>query len=449
MTHTSETGIKRDSVSEIKPDRFDSGTSRIRILGIGGRRLAAVLLGWFFVVFDGYDLIVYGTVQGKIMEEWNLSAGIAGTIGSTAFLGMVVGAVSIGRISDRVGRKAAIISSVLVLSVFTLLCAFAPNPWVFGFMRFFAGIGLGGLVPAVNAMVSDLVPRKSMSKWSTVMMSGVPIGGSIAAVLAQFVVPSHDEWGWRMMFLFALIPIVFGLPLAMKVIPSDSELAADRADRFEIVDEATMPSKKGFKDLLGSRYRTVSIWFAVATFFTLLAWYGLATWLPKLMQEDGYDLGAALNLTLALNLGAVIGSIITAWAGDRFGPFRSGAVAAGVAGLALLVLVGNPEVTVVYVVLILAGIGTHGTQNLIIAAIATYYPHDLRGTALGWALGVGRFGAVLAPQLAGLLLGWGFGVDSNYILFACSALLSATSLVILQGLSSRNTAPGVTTKSAA
>ncbi|NMB23487.1 MAG: aromatic acid/H+ symport family MFS transporter, partial [Corynebacterium sp.] len=189
-------------------DTLESQQHSFTILGIGGRRLAAVLLGWFFVVFDGYDLIVYGTVQSALANEWGLGSAQLGTIGSMAFFGMAIGAVFIGRLSDRLGRKAAVIGSVVILSVFTLLCAFAPNPWVFGAFRFIAGLGLGGLVPSVNAMVSDLVPRRTMSAWATVMMSGVPLGGSIAAVLAGPIVTSSEEWGWRLMFLLALVPLV-------------------------------------------------------------------------------------------------------------------------------------------------------------------------------------------------------------------------------------------------
>lgn len=413
------------------------GGKGLTILGISGRRLAAVLIGWFFVVFDGYDLIVYGTVQTELMEEWNLNSAQAGTIGSTAFLGMVIGAVWVGRLSDRLGRKFAVISSVIVLSIFTLLCAFAISPWMFGAFRLLAGIGLGGLVPSVNAMTSDLVPRKKMSAWATVMMSGVPLGGSIAAVLAQFIVPLHDDWGWRFMFLLALIPLVVGLPIALKVIPSDKEIREDHAAR-EGADPEEVP---GFKDLLGAKYRTVTLWFAIATFVTLLAWYGLGTWLPRLMQEAGYDFGASLNFTLALNLGAILGSVVTAWAGVRFGPVISGSVAAGVAGVALLLLLTEPTIAAVYVILVLAGVGTHGTQILIIAAVADFYPHNLRGTALGWALGVGRLGAVLAPQLAGLLLNWGLGVGSNYLLFAVSALLSSAALLILFNIQRRRPTP--------
>lgn len=403
------------------------------ILGISGRRLAAVLIGWFFVVFDGYDLIVYGTVQSALAKEWDLNSATLGTIGSTAFFGMALGAVFIGRLSDRVGRKAAVIGSVLILSVFTILCAFAPNPWVFGMFRFIAGLGLGGLVPSVNAMTSDLVPRKYMSAWATVMMSGVPLGGSLAAILARFIVPSSEEWGWRIMFLIAFVPLIIGLPIAMKVIPSDKAIKAD----FESREGAQTPAR--FRDLLVHPYRWISIWFALATFVTLLAWYGLGTWLPRLMETAGYDFGHALMFTLALNLGAVLGSVITAWAGDRFGPIRSGVVAAGIAGIALLCLLTYPPVTVVYLILVLAGVGTHGTQILIIAAVANFYPSNLRGTALGWALGVGRIGAVVAPQLAGLLLTWGLGVNSNFIMFGVAALLSSLSLAILLRLQNRNT----------
>lgn len=420
LTHHSEPLIEQAPYPPIK--RGDDG--RFKVLGISGRRLAAVLIGWFFVVFDGYDLIVYGTVQTALSHEWGLDNAQLGAIGSTAFLGMVIGAVLVGRLSDSLGRKLAVIGSVLILSIFTLLCAFAPNPWTFGVFRLIAGIGLGGLVPSVNAMTSDLVPRNKIAAWSTVMMSGVPIGGSIAAILAKWIVPAHEE-GWRVMFLIAVVPLAIGLPIALKVIPSSKTIEADYEAREGHDDPA------GFKELLVGKYRAISIWFAIATFVTLLAWYGLGTWLPRLMETAGYNLGAALMFTLALNLGAVLGSITTAWAGDRFGTLPTGIVAAGVAGVALLLLLVHPPVWMVYLILIAAGVGTHGTQILIIAAIANFYPHNLRGTALGWALGVGRLGAVLAPQAAGLLLSMGLGVGSNYIMFGGAALLSAASLFVL------------------
>ena len=137
---------------------------------------------------------------------------------------------------------------------------------MFATMRLLAGIGLAGLLPCVNAIIADLVPARYVSAWATLMMSGVPLGGSTAAIIARWVVPFDPDWGWRCMFLIALAGIVIGLPVAIAVIPADSKKSR------ETQREAR------FFDLLNPTYRAVTIWFLIATFVTLLAWYGLGTW---------------------------------------------------------------------------------------------------------------------------------------------------------------------------
>lgn len=381
------------------------------------------------MVFDGYDLIVYGTVQSSLISEtgWGLSKATAGTIGSMAFVGMMIGAIFAGRMADSWGRRRTILGCAIVFSIFTILCAFAPNAAVFGGLRLLAGIGLGGLVPSANALVAELVTAKWRSTIATLMMSGVPIGGSIAALVGIQLIPA---FGWQSMFLVAVLALLIVVPLGLKYLPetlapvpatgSPTDKAADRARSIE--------EPIGFKSLLRAPYLGVSLLFALATIATLFAWYGLGTWLPNLMQLAGYNLGSALTFALALNLGAVAGSVITAWAGTRFGPIPTAIAAAAVAAGALVVLVTGPPVTVVYLMLVLAGVGTHGTQCLIIAAVASHYPGHLRGTALGWALGTGRIGAVAAPQVGGLLLTAGLGVNSNFLAFAGAAAIAAVLL---------------------
>jgi AAHS family benzoate transporter-like MFS transporter len=376
------------------------------------------------VVFDGYDLIVYGTVQSSLISEtgWGLTKATAGTIGSMAFLGMMIGAIFAGRMADSWGRRRTILGCAVVFSVFTVLCAFAPNAAIFGILRLLAGIGLGGLVPSANALVAELVPTKWRSTIATLMMSGVPIGGSIAALVGIQLIPA---FGWQSMFLVAVLALVIVVPLGLKYLPET--LGSERDTRS---GKATANGKAstGFSSLLRAPYLGISMLFAVATIATLFAWYGLGTWLPNLMQLAGYNLGSALTFALALNLGAVAGSVITAWAGTRFGPVPTAIAAAAVAAGALVVLVTGPPVTVVYLMLVLAGVGTHGTQCLIIAAVANHYPAHLRGTALGWALGTGRIGAVAAPQAGGLLLAAGLGVNSNFLAFAGAAAIAAVLL---------------------
>lgn len=291
---------------------------------------------------------------------------------------------------------------------------------VFGALRLLAGIGLGGLVPSANAMVAELVPDRWRSTMATLMMSGVPIGGSIAAVTGIWVIPA---FGWEAMFLVAVIALVVVVPMAFRYLPETLS--------FEHRSGPGARRGSGFGTLLRAPYAGASVLFAVASLAILFAWYGLGTWLPNLMEQAGYDLGSALTFALALNLGAVAGSVVTAWAGDRFGAAPAAAAAALVAGIGLAVIMTTPPVGVVYAMLILAGVGTHGTAALLIAAVANHYPERMRGTALGWAMGMGRIGAVAAPQVGGLLLVSGLGVNSNFLVFALGAVLAAVLFAVI------------------
>jgi AAHS family benzoate transporter-like MFS transporter len=402
------------------------------------------LLCWLIVVFDGYDLIVYGTTLPNLLHEkgWGLTPTTAGFIGSLAFAGMLVGALSAGLLADRLGRRRTILWATLWFSLFTALCAFAPSPEVFGLLRFLAGLGLGGLVPSANALTAEFVSRKHRSAVSTIMMSGVPIGGSAAALLGLWLLP---ELGWRSMYAVAFAAVLVLLPVCFAFLPESPtwlrahgrvEEAVRLEEQYGLVhDPSEHPEEDhapGFGTILRGQWLRPTVLFAAATVATLFAWYGLGTWLPKLMGSDArFDMGKPLYFLLALNLGAVLGSIVTAWAGVRFGPLKSAIGAAAVAALGLAYLLTYPsDVLPIYAAIILAGVGTHGTQCLIIAAVASHYPPKLRGTSLGFALGVGRLGAVLAPQVGGLLLDADLGVGSNFLAFSLAAALAAVLLFV-------------------
>ena len=401
------------------------------------------VLCWLIVVFDGYDLIVYGTTLPLLQEEpgWGLTASAAGFIGSLAFAGMLVGALAAGSLADRLGRRRTILWSTLWFSLFTALCAFAPGPEVFGLFRFLAGLGLGGLVPSANALTAEFVRVRGRSAVATFMMSGVPIGGCVAALLGLGLLPA---FGWRAMYAVAFLAVVVLLPVCVAVLPESpvwlrTHGRVAEAERVESAygidpvdeDRQAQHATSGLRALFATPWVAATTLFALATVFTLFAWYGLGTWLPKLMASDArFDMGAPLSFLLALNIGAVAGSFITAWAGMRFGPLRSAIGAAVAAAVGLAFLLTYPSSTLpIYAALILAGVGTHGTQCLVIAAVASHYPPRLRGTALGFALGTGRIGAVLAPQVGGWLLDARLGVGSNFLAFSLAAAAAAVLLV--------------------
>jgi MFS transporter, AAHS family, benzoate transport protein len=387
---------------------------------------------------------VFGTVQSSLISDtdWGLTDAGLGVVGSMAFVGMMIGALFAGRLADALGRRRTILACAVVFSLFTILCAFAPSAWAFGGFRLVAGIGLGGLVPSANAMVAELVPDRWRSSIATLMMSGVPIGGSLAALLG---IPMIPALGWPSMFLVAALALVVVVPLGFIYLP-ETLASEERARKAPAAGAATQAPGRvgGYAGLLRQPYLLVSVMFALATLATLFAWYGLGTWLPRAMESLGYNLGSALTFSLSLNIGAVLGSIITAWAGDRYGAVKSGVVAAALAGVALIALLLSPPVWLVYVILMIAGVGTHGTQCLIIAAVSNHYPGYLRGTALGWALGVGRLGAVTAPLVAGFLLNNGYGAGSLFVAFGIAAVAAAILMLIIiaQGHGGRSTDRG-------
>nr|WP_171007135.1 MFS transporter [Brevibacterium sp. XM4083] len=379
----------------------------------------AIFVSWTLVVSDGYDLIVFGTVQSSLIEStgWGLTNASIGTLGSLAFVGMMLGALFGGRLGDRFGQKRTVIFCTIVFTCLNALCGAVDSPVLFGVLRFLAGVGLGGLLPSSNALVAGLVAPRWRATVATIMMSGVPVGGILAALTGLIVIPTL---GWRWMFFLTLVSLLI-IPFALKYLPSrgpeEASARADRANR---------------SSLFAGPYALISALFAIAALAVLFVWFGLGIWLPRLLETQGYDLGSALTFALTLNIGAVIGSILTAWAGTRYGALAAAAVATALTGLAMVAMISDQlPIVVTYLLLIVAGIGTHGSLCLIIGAINNTYPAAIRGTALGWALGMGRLGAVLAPQAGGLLIGTAAGVAAVYGVFAGGAIFAAVVMGVL------------------
>lgn len=432
-----------------------------------GRRSASlvIFLCWLIVVLDGYDLIVYGTTLPTLSKELGLAPTQAGFLGSMVFIGALFGALGAGDIADRLGRRRTVLIAGLVFTVFTMAVAWAPNKEVFGVLRFIAGFGLGGLVPSANAITSEFVRVKNRSLVSTIMMSGIPIGGSLAALLGIVMLP--DNPGWRAMYLVSAVGLIV-LAVAYFVLPEspswllskgreaearevaarwgvdhtlDDVKKAHDENPMEASAEAESPHSKGLAALFASRWRLATILFAFTSIFTLFTCYGLGTWLPKLMASNAHYSELMFNplvFLLRLNLGAVAGSFIMAWFGVRIGPIQAGigGAALAAAGLAfLLTYPSNPYLA--NLALVFAGIGTHGTQSLVLAAIASHYPAALRGKGLGFASGMGRIGAITAPILGGVLVAAAAtssnpntGTSWNFLMFATSAALASLSLFI-------------------
>jgi AAHS family benzoate transporter-like MFS transporter len=398
-------------------------------------------LCWTAVLLDGFDLVVVGTVIPALTqpEEWGLTPGGATFVVTIGLVGMTIGALTIGALTDILGRRKALIGAVTSFSLFTLLCAIAPNPEVFGLLRFLAGIGLGGCLPTAIALVNEFTRRKA-GRATTTMMTGYHVGAVLTAALAIAVV---EPIGWRWMFVIGAAPALLLVPLMLRHLPESPAylIAHDRrreaeeiARRYGLELEAAPPLETGASATVrtlftGGRLRT-TLALGVTSFMGLLLVYGLNSWLPTIMREADYDLGAALAFLLVLNLGAIAGLLLAGTVAERVGPRVAGIgwFAAGAVFLALLSV--KLPIAGIYVMVFLTGCFVFSAQVLVYAFTSANHPPQVRATALGWAAGVGRVGAISGPVIGGALLSAGYAFPWGFYVFAVVGALGALALAV-------------------
>ncbi|MEH7176302.1 MFS transporter [Neobacillus vireti] len=406
------------------------------------------LLIWSFLIilFDGYDLVVYGTVVPILIEKWGLTPVEAGAIGSYGLFGMMFGAILFGTLADRIGRKNVIAITLILFSLFTFLCGFAETPTMFSTYRFLAGLGLGGIMPNVIALLTDYAPKTMRSMIVSVVLCGYSVGGILAPLLGIFIMP---KFGWESIFWFAGLPLVM-LPIMYKQLPETASHLIRTGKRDKLVatllkvnpgmdiqqnDEFEELREKDTKvpiiGLFQDKRALSTVMFWIAFFSCLLMVYGLNTWLPKLMIDAGYGLNSSLAFLVTLQGGAIIGTLIIGRLCDKYGSkkmlvpmYASGAIA-----LTLLGFSGNSFV--IYLLVAIAGAATIGAQNIVQAYVSQYYPPSIRSTALGMASGIGRIGGMLGPLLGGFLLSVSLPIHLNFIAFAIPGLLAAAALAIV------------------
>ena len=414
-----------------------------------GNPAAVIALCFVAIVFDGYDLVVYGAVVPDLLayQEWDLTPVDAGHIGSYALVGMLFGALSIGYLTDIVGRRAVMIASVSFFSLMMLACAVAPSAETFGLFRFLAGLGLGGVIPTAIALTVEYSRPEKRNFNNAVMFCGYAVGGVLAALSALAFL---EHIGFRGMMAIGGLPLITVVPLLWYLLPESpsfltargrpQEAAALRAKYGLPASRApkTTSSSASGRVSLSERLSTVvrgrwlvaTVLFCVAGIAGQTLVYGLNTWLPQLMVIAGYSLASSLSFLLTVNAGAVVGVVVSSRLADRFGP-RPVTAGSFVASGTALVLMGTgwASLPVMYVLVAIVGFGSIGAQILVNGFVATYYPDGSRATALGLMLGLGRLGAILAINAGGWLVAAEAGDFVNFAIWSTAALVGLAAVL--------------------
>ena len=403
-----------------------------------------VALATVGLIFDGYDLVVYGTVVSTFLRDpshiGTVTPATAGMLGSYALVGVLVGALLAGTVGDILGRRKVMLFAYAWFSVGMGITALSTTTQMFGVMRFITGLGVGALVATTGALVSEYAPKGKKNLCNAITYSGVPLGSLLAALLAILLL---QVIGWRGMFSIGALPLFTLLPLAYFKMPESVAWLASRgrleearaiSQRTGVEIPVAVPTaagevvpvtqgKAGFAGLFGVHYLFPTLVLGLMSATGLLLVYSLNTWLPELMLRAGFNAKGSLSFLLVLNGGAVIGALLGSRVADRFGP--KPVVAAcfliGAASIALLTL--SLPLGVLLAVVAVVGLGTSGTQTLIYGFVANYYRTNVRGAGVAWCAGFGRLGGVGGPLLGGFLIGGGFALNSIFYVLAGLGLL--------------------------
>jgi AAHS family 4-hydroxybenzoate transporter-like MFS transporter len=392
------------------------------------------------IVFDGADIQLLGLAIPSMSKEWGLEAKAFSSLFAFGMVGMMIGGSTAGLIGDRVGRKSALLGSVTVFALATLAMAKVNDVNTLCWLRFLAGLGLGGAMPNAAALASEYVPRRKRDVAVTFTIVSVPLGGMMAAKLSDLIQP---HFGWRGLFVAGgLIPVGLAL-LLLFLLPESPRFLVTRQKRWpelrkflrragqSIPDEAAFTDsteKPAASDSLTALFvpdllrDTLALW--VAFLSCMLAVYTCFNWLPKLLTAASIN---ANNGMLVFNLGGVFGALGGGFLISRLGSKRvmlalaGGAVTTGV-------LMANQTLGAggaIMLMLVFLGGMINAVQVTMYALAAHVYPAAVRATGVGSAASFGRVGGLLSSYFGA----WALTGTGTYFYFLAGSM--AVSLVAL------------------
>lgn len=353
-------------------------------------------------IVEGADNGSMALAAPRLAPEFGLGPADVGLVLSASLLGLMIGALTGGGLSDRYGRKSVLLASLVILGAASFWTAFASVLSTLVLARFCVGLGLGAAFPILISIAAESSSAKSRARAISLVYCAQPLGG---VLLGMLVGTMGDAMHWRQIFYLGGIAPLILIPLLAFFLPESEDFKRAKQEHI-----AATSAVSRFVDALFGQDRTVStilLWIASAA--TLAVVYLMLNWIPSLTVGKGLTPAQGAIASTYLNIGGTLGIVIFGVLIDR--GLQRGAAILSYSGL--LVAVSSLVVANRYYPILLASAGTGffmlGSQLILYAMAAAIYPTLRRGTGVGAAVGVGRIGAVIAPIAAGLVLAMGHG----------------------------------------
>jgi len=407
-------------------------------------QIRVIVLCALVVLFDGMDTQVVGYLGPALSAEWDIPRNLLGPVFSASLVGLMVGLLALAPLADRWGRRNSILVSVFLFAGFTLVTTFARGVNDLILWRFLAGIGLGGAMPNALALTGEYCPKRLKSTLVILMFCGFSLGSILGGLVAATLL---DTVGWRGVFMVgAVLPLLL-LPVLYRYLPesllflSQQPAGHSRVQILlaKIAPGAAMPTMElpsgtapavPIQDLFREQRTTGTVLLWAVFFMNLMVFYFLQSWLPTLFTDAGLPAQNAVLMATLISVGGIVAGLITGPLMDRFSPYRVLAVLY-LAGALWVAAIGIATPAALALVTFCAGFCVSGGQKSVNALAVIFYPTKVRSTGVGWALGIGRFGSILGPVVAGFLLNAGWNVKELMQLAAVPMLLAAVFIFIM------------------
>lgn len=388
------------------------------------RTLIAAALGW---MLDAFDVMLYSLVVAHIMHDLHMSKQTAGLLNTLTLLASGAGGVLFGFVADRIGRRRALMLSILTYSICSFACGLATSVLILACLRFLLGLGMGGEWNTGATLVAETWPTHLRARALACVQSSWAIGYALAAMVAGVML---QRASWRYVFFVGVLPALVTFWI-QKGVP-ESELWQQRRTSTQAES-----SPIRFVDLFGSKYRRKTTTLLFMNMFGMFGWWGLFTWIPPYLslpvEQGGRGFGA-LNTTallVFLNLvGMAPGYFTFGWVADRLGR-RPSVILYTLLAAAIVPLYAAAREPAVLLVLgaIVAFFGTGFFSGSGIIG-SELFPTDIRARALGFTYNGARAMSSIAPFTIGRI-GQQHGLDSAFYVCAAAFLLSTLTAIFI------------------
>jgi len=407
--------------------------------------VVAIAIG--LCALDGFDVLAISFAAPGIAREWGIDRAALGVVLSMELIGMMLGSVLVGAVADRSGRRSTVLGCLMVMALGMAMTSGVRSIVALCAWRVVTGLGVGGMIPTLNALATEFSSARRRDLCVALMSSGYPLGVIIGGSVAALLLRSSD---WRAVFGFGALVTAAMIPLLLWRVPESVSWLCQRQPRHALqrlnrtltrlgyatvaaLPLATPTRRAPLSAIFGRELRVTTLLTTLTYFLQITTFYFVVKWVPKLVVDLGFAAASAAGVLVWANVGGAAGGAVLGLLAPRAG-VKALTITLMLASALMLAVFGAgwtslPQLSLVCA---LTGFCTNGAVVGLFAILARCYPTATRATGTGFAIGVGRGGAVLAPIVGGLLFRAGHSLQFVALVMGMGSLLAAVALALLR-----------------